>query len=39
MNRTAFPPLRDVGIWCLRGWIVVGWLLFVPLSIYLGSSR
>jgi hypothetical protein len=31
--------MRAAALWCLRAWIVVGWLLFVPLSIYLGSSR
>jgi hypothetical protein len=27
--------LRDVGVWALYAWIVVGWLLIVPLGLYL----
>ncbi len=30
---------RAVGIWLLRAWVVVGWLLFVPAAIYLWSSQ
>lgn len=26
---------RAVGIWLLRAWVVVGWLLFVPAALYL----
>ncbi len=30
---------RAVGIWLLRVWVVVGWLLFVPAAIYLWSAQ
>lgn len=33
MNPFAF--LCAAGLWLLRAWIVVGWLLFVPAFIYL----
>lgn len=26
---------RTVGVWLLRAWMVVGWLLIVPAAIYL----
>jgi hypothetical protein len=27
--------LYTAGVWALRAWCVVGWLLFVPLALYL----
>lgn len=31
--------IRVAGIWLLRAWIVAGWLIFVPLALYLIGSH
>lgn len=31
--------IRAVGVWLLRAWIVAGWLLFVPLAVYLTGGQ
>jgi uncharacterized membrane protein len=31
----ARPRVAAAMVWALRAWVVIGWLLFVPLAFYL----
>lgn len=34
-----YPHRRTRVAWCVRAWIVVGWLLIIPLFVYLYGGR